>query len=261
MRSGLEEPHSSAPHARPIGGGVPDGLPAEELQAAVLDGELFRVGDMFASIAVADDAVLRARGFLTTLAHLGYAPRGLDLGQELEPTRGPATGQAAGQATGQATGPPAWPAAPLVAERLSAAWIWGATSRPPVLHTACAPAGARRRGPFSGVVVRETRLGPDDVIVLGDRDGADHGVGVTSPVRTALDLLRDRSGFGAVEHAAVRGLLDGSVQPSAGAGGHDGGVVGGDVLAVRRSLEATTGLPYGRQALRRLAAVVASLGP
>ncbi|WIB27934.1 type IV toxin-antitoxin system AbiEi family antitoxin [Curtobacterium sp. MCSS17_015] len=88
----------------------------------------------------------------------------------------------------------------FVAAGLTAAWIWGACSRPPLPHASCVPASERfrRRGAWSAV--REVTLGAEDVVVRA-------GSRVLSPVATALDLLRDRRGFGAAEADALRGLV------------------------------------------------------
>jgi hypothetical protein len=72
----------------------------------------------------------------------------------------------------------------LVADRRSAAWIWGALSRCPEQHTASLRREARVRGPFPGIVVREPVLAPGDVTRVGE-------VWVTTRLRTAVDLLRD----------------------------------------------------------------------
>jgi hypothetical protein len=222
MRSGLEAPPPSVGDLPTGGGRDPDGLAGllspTELQAAMLDGELFRVGDTFASIGVQDDPPLRALAFAEAFGELG-----------------------------------------LVAERLSAAWIWGATSRPPGRHTACAPVGARWRGPVAGLDVRETQIDAEDVVLLGTDSPGPGPVTVTSPTRTVLDLLRDRVPFGDAELAAVAGLLDRTPRPWTATGPPGRPVTGVDLPAVRRSLEAAPGLPYGRQALRRLARVMRTL--
>jgi hypothetical protein len=118
---------------------------------------------------------------------------------------------------------------PFVAAGRSAAWIWGACSRPPLPHDSCVPAGerSRRRGAWAGV--REIALRPEDVLVQA-------GVRVLSPDATALDLLRDRRGFGAAEADALRGLVATAlVEPA----------------HLTALLAASERLPMGRQAQRR----------
>ncbi|PZE90912.1 hypothetical protein DEI95_11220 [Curtobacterium sp. MCBD17_008] len=119
--------------------------------------------------------------------------------------------------------------AQFVAAGRSAAWIWGACSRPPLPHDSCVPAGerSRRRGAWAGV--REIALRPEDVVLRA-------GVRVLSPDATALDLLRDRRGFEAAEAEALRGLvLTALVDPP----------------RLAALLTASERLPMGRQAQRR----------
>lgn len=72
----------------------------------------------------------------------------------------------------------------LIAERRSAAWIWGALDRPPAPHEFCVAHNARvTRRPVPHVVVREVVLGDGDITELG-------GAAVTSPRRTIADLVR-----------------------------------------------------------------------
>ncbi|MFZ7088027.1 hypothetical protein [Curtobacterium sp. RRHDQ10] len=162
-----------------------DRLAPTELRAALLDGELYTVGDAYLSIADTDDTARRAREF------------------------------------GAAVGHPS-----LVAERTSAAWIWGGLSRAPVRHTACMRPGTRLRGPFPGIVVREPALTGAELVRID-------GVWVTTPLRTAVDLLRDgRAGLD-----GVRGLI------------HARGI---DAAAIRSALETAGPRPQWRRALRVL---------
>jgi hypothetical protein len=72
----------------------------------------------------------------------------------------------------------------LVAERRTAAWIWGAIGSPPFPWELCAIDGYRvALAPEPGVVVREVVMLPGEVRYLA-------GVGVTTPTRTAADLVR-----------------------------------------------------------------------
>lgn len=72
----------------------------------------------------------------------------------------------------------------LIVEQHSAAWVWGALADPPLRHQLCASLGARSRS------VHPLRLTVREVVITD----ADHvtisGVQVTTPLRTAVDLLR-----------------------------------------------------------------------
>ncbi len=120
----------------------------------------------------------------------------------------------------------------VVASGRTAAWVWGACSSPPEpLQVSIPPRVRIRLDP--DVQLREVRLDPGDVEVLD-------GVAVTSPVRTALDLLRTP---GAADPAALEGVQGVLVT----------GAVDADVLAQR--LAALGTVPMVRQAERRLAAL------
>jgi hypothetical protein len=109
----------------------------------------------------------------------------------------------------------------LVAAGRSAAWVWGACSRPPVTHDAAVPASTR---------VRELAIGVGDVVELG-------GVRVLTPLTAVVDLLRARDAFGAAEDRLVRDLMT-----TAAVAAHD----------VRRAVAALRQVPMARQAERRL---------
>ena len=119
----------------------------------------------------------------------------------------------------------------LVIERMSAAWVHGALATPPPVAQFCVPISARiaviadRRA-----VVREVRLGDDDVMRFGD-------VPCTTPVRTAFDLLRDTTLDEAAIIAAVAWLA--ALHPGLGP-------------AVRDRFEAATRLPHKATAMARL---------
>ncbi|MDM7890198.1 type IV toxin-antitoxin system AbiEi family antitoxin [Curtobacterium caseinilyticum] len=116
----------------------------------------------------------------------------------------------------------------LVASGRSAAWIWGGTSRPPAVSEVSIPPTIRVRVD-ADVRLREVRLDPSDVVDLD-------GVRVTTPLRTAVDLLRapGTSEPGAI--TALQGLLGAGV------------VSAGDV---RARLDALGTIPMARQAARR----------
>ena len=72
----------------------------------------------------------------------------------------------------------------LIAERHSAAWVWGGLDKPPTPHEFCVAHNARvTRRPVPHLTVREVVLAEGDVIEIG-------GVAVTSPRRTIADLVR-----------------------------------------------------------------------
>lgn len=119
----------------------------------------------------------------------------------------------------------------LVACALTAAWIWGAVSRPPDPLEVCFPPHGRGRIDPT-LRLREARLADGELLRLGS-------LPVTTPLRTAVDLLRTAD-FTAAEHVAVTGLLG-------------TGAVGADEL--RAHLRTLGVVPMIRQAERRLRAV------
>jgi len=119
----------------------------------------------------------------------------------------------------------------LVAERLSAAWIWGARSRPPARHQVCLRPGLRARGGPGLLVLRQTDVSAEDLCSFGSAR-------VTAPERTIADLLRTPAGFGDVERDAVVRLTRIA-----------------DAAGVLQLLEASAAHPHGRRALHRWAAL------
>ena len=72
----------------------------------------------------------------------------------------------------------------LIAERLTAAWIWGALAAPPEEHTlAFATAEKVRVVRVAGLVLRQVRFAGDEVVALA-------GSRVSTPLRTLVDLAR-----------------------------------------------------------------------
>ncbi|MBF4581491.1 hypothetical protein ITJ54_02275 [Curtobacterium sp. VKM Ac-2865] len=122
----------------------------------------------------------------------------------------------------------------VIAAGRTATWIWGARSRPPLPHDACVRAGQRihRRG---GERIREIAITAADLVHPG-------GVSVTTPVRTALDLLRvhgDEAWSASAE--SVAGLIAiGAVAPQ----------------TLQHRLELLGTVPMVRQAERRLAGLL-----
>lgn len=77
----------------------------------------------------------------------------------------------------------------LIVEQRSAAWVWGASDSPPPRVELCASIGARARISDSGrIALREVVIAADEVVTIA-------GVQVTTPLRTAVDLLRFQPSF------------------------------------------------------------------
>ncbi|MET3637141.1 MULTISPECIES: type IV toxin-antitoxin system AbiEi family antitoxin domain-containing protein [Curtobacterium] len=126
----------------------------------------------------------------------------------------------------------------LVASGRSAAWIWGATSRPPSPVEVSVPPTVRVRVD-PDVRLREVRLPAADTVRLGS-------VRVTSPERTAVDLLRAPDTFDVTARDALRGLVA------------IGAVRADDIT---RRLDALGTIPMVRQAARRLDRATAGWTP
>ncbi|KTR02084.1 type IV toxin-antitoxin system AbiEi family antitoxin [Curtobacterium luteum] len=125
----------------------------------------------------------------------------------------------------------------LVAAHRTAAWVWGAVSRPPLPHECVVPAHVRLRVDPATVRVREVALSPHDVTVLG-------GLRVTTPLRTGIDLLRAPGPAAGVMNVADTEAVQGLV---------GAGVVGTDELLL--ALRSLGVVPMARQAERRLTAM------
>jgi len=122
----------------------------------------------------------------------------------------------------------------LVAEQWSAAWVWGAVFAPPYPHQFCAPVAirARENAPQLGHV-REVKLVRQEVLTV-------NGLRLTTPLRTALDLVRSPGEFEPDELAVVGRLLDGA------------GLAVADCVD---ALDDRRNIPQKKQALERLARV------
>jgi hypothetical protein len=93
------------------------------------------------------------------------------------------------------------PSPRLVAERQTAAWVLGASDRPPARHQFCTSLAARVRVPSElRLEVREVVIDDSDVLLLD-------GLTVTTPLRTAVDLARFCPEFGPAERATVSALM------------------------------------------------------
>lgn len=76
-----------------------------------------------------------------------------------------------------------WPGR-MIAERLTAAWIWGALDAPPARHELCVSLGARARASSRfRVTVREVVIDADEVVAFDT-------VRVTDTTRTVVDIVR-----------------------------------------------------------------------
>jgi hypothetical protein len=89
----------------------------------------------------------------------------------------------------------------IIAEQMSAAWVWGALINPPRRHQLCVAIGARTRAnPGLNATLREVVISPDEIDAVA-------GLSVTSRLRTVIDLLRFSENFGVRERAAVSTLM------------------------------------------------------
>jgi hypothetical protein len=124
----------------------------------------------------------------------------------------------------------------LIAERATAAWIWGAKTDPPVRHQLCASKDARARPSAPArTSVREVVIASDEYVVLGAQR-------VTTPLRTVVDLARFAEPFAPVDAEAVRFLARlGAV----------------DLAECRRALDRRRNLPGKKLAWSRLLAAFA----
>lgn len=136
----------------------PGVLPLAELMALCLDGQLYRVGDSFATLDTPESAALRANAFAATAPSF------------------------------------------VIADRGTAAWVHGARPSPPRRLHVCVD--TRRRGgrippEFDG---RQSTFTRSEVQRVGDAR-------VTSPARTALDLICSEGRFPPAAAAQVHYLL------------------------------------------------------
>jgi hypothetical protein len=87
----------------------------------------------------------------------------------------------------------------LVADRGTAAWIHGTRSTPPLQPQVCIDRRSRGRTP-TGFDAHQHTLGSADTLDLG-------GVRVTTPLRTAMDLVLTLPAFGLPEALEAKHLL------------------------------------------------------
>lgn len=118
----------------------------------------------------------------------------------------------------------------IIAEQHTAAWIWGAVDRMPQPARFAVAIGARVGRVLGGAaLVREVVIGPEETASVA-------GLTVTTPLRTALDLVR-ASRFGAPEEDLVVELAR-----RAGFG----------VADLRTAIESRRNLPHKHEAETRL---------
>ena len=167
----------------------PVDLPAPELYAARLDGDVFRLGDCFAPVDEVEQPSHRAAA-----THAGLSDR-------------------------------------LIAEQLSAAWVWGALDAAPHHRQFCVATGARvSHSPARWMTLREVVIDSEEIVDL-------RGNAVTSPLRTVIDLVRFSDSFGTAEAQAVRRLVSGA---------------GASLAAASHAIHIRRNLPNKRRALARL---------
>lgn len=139
-------------------------LPLAELLALCLDGQLYRVGESFATPDTPDTPSLRARALAAAV-----------------PRR-------------------------AIAERATAAWIHGTRSSPPPRPQVCLDPSRRGTRLPRSVDGRQRTFARDETIPIGP-------IAVTTPLRTAADLLLSASAFGEAEALEVRHLLSLADEP------------------------------------------------
>ena len=160
-------------------------LPAPELCAARLDGELFVIDGCFCPVDEIEQPKHRAAAL-----NAGHSER-------------------------------------LIAEQLSAAWVWGALDSPPSHRQFCVATGARvSHSPALWMTVREVVIEEDEIVDFG-------GGAVTDPTRTLVDLARFGVSF---DPAVIRPLI----------------TVGASLDRAVESITSRRNLPNKRLALERL---------
>lgn len=137
----------------------PDVLPLVELLALCLDGQVYRVGDAFASADTPDGPELRAHAFARTV--------------------------------------PSW----AVADRGTAAWIHGARGSAPPVPQVCVPPSHRGGSSLARLDTSYCAVEAGELTTIAD-------VLVTTPLRTAEDLLCFPGRFTPVDAVEVRQLLE-----------------------------------------------------
>ncbi|WP_051427313.1 hypothetical protein [Arthrobacter sp. H20] len=178
-------------------------------------GSLFRANDIFSS---AELQAMRIDGLLNRVCGEAYARAD----HHLDP---PSRAQSAILCV------PEQLRTKVALARQSAAWVYGCAALPETVNLVT---DHRRRTtalpPFSDALMHQVALGPCDVQVIG-------GVGVTSPLRTALDVAVHGH-----DSWAVQSLIRLAKAPALSC----------DLVLVVRALEATRRVPGKNRALARL---------
>jgi hypothetical protein len=93
----------------------------------------------------------------------------------------------------------------LIAERGTAAWVWGARTDPPRMHEVCVDIGQRGRPVGAArIVVREVVITHGETSLFGPGTPPFR---VTTPLRTAVDLARWSAEFGPSDALSVAILM------------------------------------------------------
>ena len=116
----------------------------------------------------------------------------------------------------------------MIIERQSAAWVHGALKRAPRIHTVAVRYEHRSRAAHGHATIREVVLRRGDTTMIA-------GIEVTTPLRTAVDLSRDRGYDSARDSPVVARLLSSSGLPEC-----------------RDYLDRARNLPHKALALRRI---------
>lgn len=133
-------------------------LPAAELNAVRLDGELYPLSGCFSPVDLPETPTRRAAA-VRALTH----PR-------------------------------------LIAERSTAAWVYGARQDPPWPAQLCTESRARAHNSVMiSYAARQVVLQPSEIVVIG-------GLRLTSMLRTALDIARQNVSHGAEEERVLAEL-------------------------------------------------------
>jgi hypothetical protein len=89
-----------------------------------------------------------------------------------------------------------------IVEQFSAAWVHGIVLEPPSVHQFCVAAGnSLPRFPGKRITVREVTIAKDEIVLVG-------GTAITTPLRTALDIIRLSPVFESHDHNVIVGLID-----------------------------------------------------
>ncbi|WP_052521168.1 type IV toxin-antitoxin system AbiEi family antitoxin [Agreia bicolorata] len=115
-----------------------------------------------------------------------------------------------------------------IIERHSAAWVHGALSTPPRVHTIAVRYANRSSASRHLAVVREVALRPGDTMMID-------GIEITTPLRTAVDLARDRAFEASRDSPVIAKLLASSGLPEC-----------------RSYLDTVRNLPHKARALHRI---------